>query len=58
MNFTTERTGAPDLLRAGAPLSEIGQVLRHRTALTTAIYAKVDRERLRELARSWPGAGS
>jgi integrase/recombinase XerD len=51
-------TAATDLLRAGAPLSEIGQVLRHRTALTTAIYAKVDRERLRELARSWPGAGS
>ena len=51
-------TAATEMLRAGAPLQEIGQVLRHRTALTTAIYAKVDRDRLRELARPWPGAGS
>jgi integrase/recombinase XerD len=42
-------------LRAGAPLVEIGQLLRHRAELTTAIYAKVDRDRLRELARPWPG---
>jgi len=48
-------TAARELLRAGAPLSEIGQLLRHRSQLTTAIYAKVDRERLRELARPWPG---
>jgi site-specific recombinase XerD len=46
---------ARELLRAGAPLQEIGQLLRHRSQLTTAIYAKVDRERLRELARPWPG---
>ncbi len=51
-------TAATEMLRAGAPLTEIGQVLRHRTALTTAIYAKVDRDRLREIARPWPGAGS
>lgn len=48
-------TAANELLRAGAPLVEIGQLLRHRAELTTAIYAKVDRDRLRELARSWPG---
>jgi integrase/recombinase XerD len=46
------------MLRAGAPLGEIGQVLRHRVALTTAIYAKVDRDALRLLARPWPGAPS
>jgi integrase/recombinase XerD len=51
-------TAATELLRAGAPLAEIGQLLRHRTPLTTAIYAKVDRERLRELARPWPGTRS
>jgi integrase/recombinase XerD len=51
-------TAATEMLRAGAPLAEIGQVLRHRTPLTTAIYAKVDRERLRELARPWPGTRS
>jgi site-specific recombinase XerD len=48
-------TAASELLRSGAPLVEIGQLLRHRSELTTAIYAKVDRDRLRELARPWPG---
>jgi site-specific recombinase XerD len=46
------------MLRAGASLAEIGQVLRHRKLFTTAIYAKVDRIALRELSRSWPGAAS
>jgi len=48
-------TAATEMLRAGAPLSEIGQLLRHRRLLTTAIYAKVDREALRTIARPWPG---
>jgi integrase/recombinase XerD len=48
-------TAATELLRAGAPLVEIGQLLRHRSELTTAIYAKVDLVALRELARPWPG---
>lgn len=47
-------TVASDLLAAGAPLAEIGQVLRHRSQLSTATYAKVDRDRLRALARPWP----
>jgi integrase/recombinase XerD len=47
-------TAATELLRQGAPLQEIGELLRHRSVLTTAIYAKVDRDRLRELARPWP----
>lgn len=47
-------TAATDMLRAGAPLLEIGQVLRHRSPLSTAIYAKVDRDALRQLARPWP----
>lgn len=46
-------TAATELLRAGAPLSEIGQLLRHRRAQTTAIYAKVDRNNLRLIARPW-----
>jgi site-specific recombinase XerD len=51
-------TAATEMLRAGAPLSEIAQVLRHRYLSSTAIYAKVDREALRSLARPWPaGAG-
>ncbi|HEY8695623.1 MAG TPA: tyrosine-type recombinase/integrase, partial [Chloroflexota bacterium] len=48
-------TVATDLLRHGAPLWEVAQVLRHRSLLTTAIYAKVDRTALAALARPWPG---
>jgi integrase/recombinase XerD len=49
-------TAATAMLHAGASLEEIGQVLRHRHALTTAGYAKVDHEGLRALARLWPGS--
>ncbi len=49
-------TAATELLRKGASLPEVGQVLRHRTLLSTAIYAKVDRLALRALARPWPEA--
>jgi site-specific recombinase XerD len=47
-------TAATELLRSGASLPEIGQILRHRRAETTAIYAKVDRDTLRLIARPWP----
>lgn len=47
-------TAATELLRSGASLPEIGQLLRHRRAETTAIYAKVDRDTLRLIARPWP----
>jgi integrase/recombinase XerD len=47
-------TAATAMLRAGSPLAEVGQVLRHRSPLTTAIYAKVDRDALAVLARPWP----
>jgi integrase/recombinase XerD len=50
-------TAATQMLRAGASLEEVGQVLRHRQLLTTAIYAKVDRDALRQLARPWPETG-
>jgi site-specific recombinase XerD len=51
-------TAATELLRAGASLPEVGQVLRHRRLLSTAIYAKVDETALRQLARPWPAEGS
>jgi site-specific recombinase XerD len=51
-------TVATEALRAGAPLEEIASLLRHRHHATTAIYAKVDFLRLRELARPWPGSAS
>jgi len=45
---------ATGLLRAGAPLTEVGQLLRHRSQLSTSVYAKVDYAALRMLARPWP----
>lgn len=47
-------TAATQLLRRGASLSEIAQVLRHQHVDTTAIYAKVDLDSLRTLAQPWP----
>jgi site-specific recombinase XerD len=46
-------TVATEMLRNGASLTEIGQVLRHRRLQSTAIYAKVDHEALRSVARTW-----
>jgi len=45
---------ATEMLRHGASLAEIGEVLRHRNPQTTTIYAKVDLEALRTLALPWP----
>jgi integrase/recombinase XerD len=50
-------TLASEVLRRGAALPEIGQVLRHRNLTSTTIYAKVDRVTLRAVARPWPGSG-
>lgn len=47
---------ASELLREGASLIDISQVLRHRDLATTAIYAKIDLGRLRQVAQPWPGA--
>ncbi len=47
-------TAASEMLRAGASLDEIAEVLRHRERRTTAIYARVDRAALRTLALPWP----
>jgi site-specific recombinase XerD len=49
---------ATEMLRRGASLGEIGQILRHRQPSTTEIYAKVDIEALRALAQPWPGGAS
>jgi integrase/recombinase XerD len=46
---------ACNMLRQGASLSEIGQILGHRSLQTTAIYAKVDLGSLKLLALPWPG---
>lgn len=47
---------ARQLLRRGAGLMAIAQVLRHQDLATTALYAKVDLDALREVAQPWPGA--
>ena len=46
---------ATQMLRGGASLTQIGQVLRHQLAQTTEIYAKVDFKALRAVAQPWPG---
>jgi site-specific recombinase XerD len=51
-------TAATRMLRAGVSLKEIADVLRHRSLDTTAIYAKVDRAALSEVAMRWPGVQS
>jgi site-specific recombinase XerD len=51
-------TAAAGMLAAGAGLEEIGQVLRHRSAATTAIYAKADHSALAALAVPWPGGAA
>jgi site-specific recombinase XerD len=48
-------TLACDLLRQGCSLDEIGELLRHQSPDTTAIYAKVDLTALHSLALPWPG---
>lgn len=45
---------ATNLVRAGASLSEIGDLLRHRSRATTMIYAKLDTDSLRSIAMAWP----
>ena len=48
---------ATTMIRRGASMAEIAEVLRHRSQNTTAIYAKVSFESLRGVARPWPAAG-
>ncbi|HEX5483591.1 MAG TPA: site-specific integrase, partial [Terriglobia bacterium] len=50
-------TLATSMLRSGATMAEIGEVLRHRIPNTTEIYAKVDFDSLRSLAHPWPMGG-
>ena len=51
-------TAATEMLRAGGSLSEVGQVLRHRSRDVTSIYAKVDRSALTQIVMPWPGAAA
>jgi site-specific recombinase XerD len=48
---------ATRMIRHGASMAEIAEVLRHRSHTTTAIYAKVSFEALRTVARPWPTVG-
>src|SRR5512133_1475735 len=48
---------AGELLRRGAGLVAISQVLRHQDLATTAFYPKVDLDTLRHVAQPWPGTG-
>jgi site-specific recombinase XerD len=45
---------ATRMIQRGASLAEISQVLRHRSTITTQLYAKVEFEGLRGVALPWP----
>jgi integrase/recombinase XerD len=49
---------ATSMLRSGATMSEIAEILRHRALNATEIYAKVDFQGLRSLAQPWPMGGA
>jgi integrase/recombinase XerD len=51
-------SAATTMLRQGASLAGVGAVLRHRSPMTTAHYAKVDFGLLSEIAQPWPEASS
>ena len=51
-------TIACEMVAAHVPLERIGQVLRHRSLQSTAIYARVDLDQLRLLAAPWPQEGA
>lgn len=48
-------TLASQMLANGASLPDIGRILRHENPKTTFLYAKVDLQALRPIAKSWPG---
>lgn len=50
-------TAATRMLRGGASLREVGQVLRHHGEQVTSVYARLDLAALTPVARAWPGAG-
>ena len=51
-------SAATTMLRQGASLAGVGAVLRHRSPMTTAHYAKVDFALLSEIAQPWPEVSS
>jgi len=51
-------SAATTMLRNGATLASVGAVLRHRSPMTTAHYAKVDFALLSEIAQPWPEVSS
>jgi integrase/recombinase XerD len=48
---------ATKMVRAGASLEEVGDMLRHRSRASTMIYAKLDIDGLRSIAQPWPVVG-
>lgn len=50
-------TAACEMVKAQVSLERIGQLLRHRSLQSTAIYARVDLDQLRALAQPWPQTG-
>lgn len=49
-------TLASRLVNSGVPMKQVADVLRHRSIVTSATYARVDISRLSSVALPWPGA--
>lgn len=56
-SYVLRHSLATDMIGKGASLDEIGDVLRHRSRMATTIYARVDLDALRSVARPWPTQG-
>ncbi|PZP65313.1 MAG: integrase, partial [Delftia acidovorans] len=51
-------TIASRLVNSAVPLKQVADVMRHRSVVTTAGYARVDQNRLALVALPWPGASA
>ncbi|MFS2152470.1 tyrosine-type recombinase/integrase [Rhizobium sp. Rhizsp42] len=49
-------TIASRLVNGAVPLKQVADIMRHRSVVTTAGYARVDQTRLAVVALPWPGA--
>lgn len=55
-SHSLRHTLACRMVNSGGSIKEVADVLRHRSLNTSLIYAKLDQQRLTEVALPWPGS--